>query len=71
MQIKDLTTDELITLIREAVAEAIEELLPDPDEGKDLKEEVKQQLLEIRKRRETGVRGIPAEEVARKLGLGG
>lgn len=71
MQVKDLTIDELKTLIRETVREALEELLPDPDQGKTVKDEFKQELLETRKRREAGVRGIPAEEVMQKLGLGG
>jgi rRNA-processing protein FCF1 len=71
MQVKDLTIDELKTLIRETVMEALEELLPDPDEGKTVKEEFKRELLETRKRRETGVQAIPAEEVMQKLGLGG
>lgn len=71
MQVKDLTIDELKTLIRETVMETLEELLPDPDEGKTVKEEFERELLETRKRRETGVRSIPAEEVMPKLGLGG
>jgi hypothetical protein len=71
MQVKDLTIDELKTLIRETVSEALEALLPDPDEGAIVREDFKPKLLEIRKRRETGVRGIPAEEVMQKLGLGG
>ncbi|AFZ23204.1 hypothetical protein Cylst_0878 [Cylindrospermum stagnale PCC 7417] len=70
MQVKDLTIDELKALIRETVMEAINEILPDPDEGKTVKEELKQHLLEIRKRRETGVRGISSEEVMHRLGLG-
>jgi hypothetical protein len=70
MQVRDLTIDELKTLIRETVMEALEEFLPDPHEGATVREEVLQELLEIRKRRESGVRGIPAEEVMRKLGLG-
>jgi hypothetical protein len=41
------------------------------DEGAMVREDFKRELLEIRKRRETGVRGIPAEEVMHKLGLGG
>ena len=69
MQVKDLTLDELKTLIRETVKETLEEFLPDIDEGKTVKEEFKQQLLAIRKRRETGVRGISTEEVMQKLGL--
>ncbi|MFN6517644.1 MAG: hypothetical protein RMY29_024600 [Nostoc sp. CreGUA01] len=71
MQVKDLTTDELKTLIRETVMEAIQELLPDPDEGKTINEKLKQELLEIQKRRKTGVRGLPTEEVMRRLGLDG
>ncbi|MGV0028314.1 hypothetical protein [Phormidesmis priestleyi] len=69
MQVKDLTTDELKALIRETVAEILEEFLEDPDEGKEIRPEVKQQLLESRKRRESGERGIPAEEVAKRFGL--
>ncbi|MGK7948546.1 MAG: hypothetical protein AB4368_07015 [Xenococcaceae cyanobacterium] len=63
MQVKDLTFDELKTLIRETVKETLEEFLTDLDEGKTVKEEFKQQLLAIRKRRKTGVRGISTEEV--------
>lgn len=69
MQIKDMTADELKTLIRETVEETLEEFLGDPDEGKQIREEVKQRLLQSRKRREAGIRGVPAEEVAKKLGL--
>ena len=69
MQVKDLTLDELKTLIRETVEETLEEFLPDLDEGKTVKEKFKQQLLEIRKLREKGVRGISTEEVMQRLGL--
>lgn len=70
MQVKDLTIEELKVLIRETVMEALEELLPDPDEDKTIKEAFKRELLEIQKRREVGVRGIPAEEAMQRLGLG-
>jgi hypothetical protein len=69
MQVKDLTTDELKTLIRETVVEALGDLLPDPDEGLTVKEEFKQKLLEIQNRRKLGTRGISAEEAMKKLGL--
>ncbi len=69
MQIKDMTVDELKALIRETVEETLEEFFADPDEGKEVTEEVKQQLLKSLKRRQAGERGIPAEEVYRKLGL--
>jgi hypothetical protein len=70
MQVKDLTLDELKTLIGETVKETLEEFLPDLDEGKTVKEKFKQQLLEIRKRRDKGVRGISTEDVMQRLGLG-
>jgi uncharacterized protein YicC (UPF0701 family) len=67
MQVKDLTTDELKSLIKATVAEALEELLPDPDEGQELRKTVKQQLLNIQARRASGVRGVAASEVAKLL----
>lgn len=70
MQVKDLTTDELKTLIRETVVEALADLLPDPDEGMTLKEELKQELLAMRQRRNQGIRGISIEEAMNRLGLG-
>lgn len=45
MQVKDLTIEELKLLIQETVAETIQSLIVDPDEGKQTKPEVKQQLL--------------------------
>ncbi|MDX2229832.1 MAG: hypothetical protein NW220_09355 [Leptolyngbyaceae cyanobacterium bins.349] len=71
MHVKDLTTDQLKALIRETVLEAIEELLPDPDAELSVKPEFEQSLLAIRQRRAAGVAGIPATEVARRLGLKG
>jgi len=41
MQVKDLTIDQLKTLIRETVMEALEALLPDPDEGAIVREDFK------------------------------
>ncbi len=69
MQVKDLTTEELKALIRETVMETLGDLLDDPDEGKEIRPEIKQQLLESRQRRTAGERGIPAEEVAKRFGL--
>jgi hypothetical protein len=69
MQVKDLTVEELKLLIQETVTETFRDLLIDPDEGKDLKPEVKQQLLNSLDRAQSGERGVSAEEVAKKLGL--
>lgn len=69
MQVKDLIIEELKLLIQETVAETIQSLIVDPDEGKQIKPEVKQQLLHSLQRTQAGERGIPAEEVAKNLGL--
>jgi len=69
MQVNDMTIEELKLLIQETVAETIQSLLVDPDEGKQIKLEVKQQLLDSLQRTQSGERGIPAEEVAKNLGL--
>jgi hypothetical protein len=69
MQVKDMTIEELKLLIQETVAETIQSLMVDPDEGKQIKTEVKQQLLDSLQRTQSGERGIPAEEVAKNLGL--
>ena len=68
MQVKDLTTSELKNLIRETVVQVFGDLLPDPDEGMTVKEEFKQELFEIQRRRKTGTRGISSEEVMNRLG---
>lgn len=69
MQIKDLTIDELKALIRATISETLQELLNDPDWGKEIKEEIKQRLSRSVKQTEAGDRSIPAEEVAKKMGL--
>jgi hypothetical protein len=69
MQVKDLTVEELKLLIQETVADTLQTLLTDPDEGNVLKPEVKQELLGSLTRTRSGERGVSAEEVAQKLGL--
>jgi hypothetical protein len=70
MQVKDLTTDRLKTLIRETVVETLGDLLADPEEGLTVKEEFKQKLLEIQHRRRSSTRSISAAEAMKRLGLG-
>ncbi|MGB5592988.1 MAG: hypothetical protein WBM32_02510 [Crocosphaera sp.] len=69
MQVKELTVEELKHLIQETVAETINSLLFDTEEDKELKPEVKQQLLDSLQRTKNGEKGISAEEIAKKLGL--
>lgn len=73
MQVKDMTVEELKALIRDTVEETLEDFLGkyDPNAGLEIKAEIKQQLLEMRRRRKAGKRGIPAEEVYQQLGLDG
>ena len=70
MQVNNLTIDELKALIRETVRDTIEEFLADQDANHTIKENFKQELLAIQKRREAGFRGIFAEEVIQRLDLG-
>lgn len=69
MQVKDLTVDELQLIIQETVTETLKSLLSDPDADKEIKPEVKQELLTSLEQTQAGERGISAEDVARKLGL--
>jgi uncharacterized protein YicC (UPF0701 family) len=69
MQIKDMNSEQLKTLIQNTIDETLESYLGDPDEGKTLKEEVKQRLLAIKQRREAGEKGMTAAEVYQHLGL--
>ena len=69
MPASNLTIEELKALIRETVLETLEELLDDPDKGREIRPEIKQQLITSLQRTQAGERGIPAAEVAQKLGL--
>ncbi len=69
MQVKDMTVEQLTVLIRHTVEQCLDEYFGDVDEGKEIKEEVKQRALESLKRSRSGERGIPADEVYKKLGI--
>ncbi len=49
MQVKDLTVEQLQTLIRNTVDERLDEYFSDPDQGKEIKESFMQSLLNIQK----------------------
>jgi hypothetical protein len=65
--VQDLSMDELRGLIGEVVEETLRELLGDPDEGLAIRPEIRDRLLNALKQ-PTG-EAIPADEVARRLGL--
>ena len=70
MQIKDMTEQQLQELIRYTVYETLDQYFGDPDQGKEVKEAFKQNLLEIQRKRTAGRATIPAEEVYKRYGIG-
>jgi len=65
MKVTELTTDELKKLIKEAVDEKLREIFFDPDDGLELRDEVKQRLkasLASKKR-------ISLEEIKKRVRL--
>ena len=64
--VAELTIDEFRELIRETVAEVVAELLDDPDEGLEFREEF---AVEMERRLSGERKTIPAAEVYRRLGL--
>ncbi len=67
--VTDLTVDELKNLIREVVTQTILELLGDPDEGLELRDEIKERLHRSLSATQAGGETRPAQAVAAKLGL--
>ncbi len=68
-RVADLTVDEFKVLIRETVKQTLMEMVNDPDEGLQLREEMKAALQRSVHETEAGAETIPAERVAAKLGL--
>ena len=65
----ELTVDELKYIIQEAMEQKLSEMLHDPDEGLELRDEIKARLRRSLEAERSGARGIPAQEVAAQLGL--
>ena len=65
MKVVDLTIDELKKFIREAIDEQFKEILFDPDNGLELKEEMEQRLRASLASKER----IPFEKVKERLRL--
>lgn len=63
MLVKDLTVNELKTMIRATVMESLAEILLDSDEGKTVNDEFKQNLLLMPKRRVTEAKSVSSKEV--------
>jgi O6-methylguanine-DNA--protein-cysteine methyltransferase len=63
-----MTVDDLRKLIRETVIQTLSEMLGDPDEGLELRDEFKLELQRALATNEAG-KTISAQEVAARLGL--
>ncbi len=68
-RVKDLTVKEFRELIGEVVEEKILELVGDPDEGLELRPEIRKRLLKSLHQPRKSRRLISAGEVSRRLGL--
>ncbi len=66
--ISELSVDELKKLIREVVIQTFSEILGDPDEGLELRDEFKIELQQALAAAETS-KTSPAQDVAARLGL--
>ena len=69
MKVKELSVEQLIALIQEAVEEKLQEILGDPDQGLELKEHIKERLRRSLAAVESGEEGIPIGQVAKEVGL--
>jgi hypothetical protein len=66
--VADLTVDEFKTLVREVVVQTITEMIGDPDEGLELREDFRVKLQESLATKDSTTI-LPAGKVAAKLGL--
>ena len=66
MKVKELTVEQLKALIEEAVEEKLQEILGDPDEGLELREEVIQRLKAHQTSR---IARVPMDQVVKRHGL--
>jgi hypothetical protein len=67
--VAQLTPSELQELIEDAVERKLDELLGDPDAGRELREEIRTRLLDQQRAIDSGQYGVSLEEAARQFGL--
>ena len=65
----EMTVRELERVVKRAMEEKLYELIGDPDRDLELREPVKKRLRRTLRDEKRGRSGIPAGEVARRLGL--
>ena len=64
-----LSTDELREIIGSVVEQKLKEILGDPDEGLEMRADVRNRLLRQKKAVANGERGEELEEVVKRLGI--
>ncbi|MYD61900.1 MAG: hypothetical protein F4W91_12735 [Gemmatimonadetes bacterium] len=68
-KVADLTIDEFREFVQEVVIQTLSEMMSDPDEGLELRddfvEELKQTIADVK----AGGKTVPAQKVAERLGL--
>lgn len=69
LTVADLTVEEFRKLVREVVIQTLSEMLGDPDEGLELRDDLADEIRSSLACVEAGGRTVPAQEVAAKLGL--
>ena len=68
-KVADLTIDEFRDLVRAVVIQTLSEMLDDPDEGLELRDDFAEELQDSLAAVETGSKTVSAQRVAEKLGL--
>jgi len=68
-RVADLTIDEFRELVREILIQTLSEMLADPDEGLELRDDFRAELQRSLAAVEAGGKTVPAQEVAARLGL--
>ena len=69
MKVKELSVEQLKALIQEAVEEKLQEILGDPDQGLELREDIKDRLRHSLAAVERREEVIPIGQVAKEIGL--
>ena len=67
-KVSEMTTDELQVFIETVIDRKLAEWLGDPEEGLELKAEIRERILRQRKEFAAGKRGRSLKEVAQDLG---
>ena len=68
-KVADLTIDEFKDLVRAVVIQTLSEMVDDPDEGLELRDDFTEELQNSLAAVEAGGKTISAQQVAEKLGL--